>query len=93
MSYFTLRVLGLAHATNVLDTLAEGKRRFNRLKRPSGHPSVDPDISSKTLSGLLKHLETAGLVERNERGHQHVEYGITDKGRRMLRHAEAILDG
>ena len=52
-----------------------GSRRFNDLKR--GNPMMSPSL----LSQRLKFLEQAGVIERNARKGESVEYSLTESGR------------
>ena len=94
MTARTLRALGREHAVEVLSELRMAKARFNWLKERAakGTPETLPEISSKTLSGLLRELRLCGLVERHERSRQEVFYNITPLGLRMLKHAEEIAN-
>ncbi|GAA3518117.1 winged helix-turn-helix transcriptional regulator [Actinocatenispora rupis] len=81
----------LEHATSrwgvlVLGALLGGTRRFTELRR-----EVD-GVSEKMLSSTLQSLERDGMVEREVLPviPPHVNYRLTDLGRRMARHVRRL---
>lgn len=72
----------------VLHTLSlRPTTRFNALRREI------PDISQKMLAATLRTLEEDGLVTRSVYAEvpPRVEYGITDRGRSLLPHVNALI--
>ena len=62
-----------------------GPQRFNVIKHSLA------GISGRVLSDKLQHLATEGLLERDEQGPQHVEYGLSPKGLLVARHLHPLL--
>ncbi len=77
----TLRLIGGKWRMFVLFRLGEGPMRFNALQR-----SLAP-VTQRVLTATLRGLEDDGLVWRtvHETVPPHVEYGLTDRGRRWPR--------
>lgn len=72
----------------VLYTLeTDEAKRFKELQRNI------PDISQKMLTATLKMLEADGLVKREAFAEvpPHVEYSLSDKGKTLLPHINALL--
>lgn len=72
----------------VLYTLeTDEAKRFKELQRNI------PDISQKMLTATLKMLEADGLVKREAFAEvpPRVEYSLTDKGKTLLPHINALL--
>ena len=71
----------------ILKISEQGSIRFNELYR-----SI-PSISEKVLSQVLKQLVTDGLINRElfPDVPPRVEYSITDFGRTLLPHIEALM--
>lgn len=72
----------------VLYTLeTDEAKRFKELKRNI------PDISQKMLTATLKMLEADGLVKREAFAEvpPRVEYSLSDKGKTLLPHINALL--
>lgn len=71
----------------VLDTLCEGPRRFNQLRR------AIPVVTQKSLTATLRRLERNGMVERVVVSTRPiaVEYGITPLGKTLQDLIDALL--
>lgn len=72
----------------VLYTLeTDEAKRFKELQRNI------PDISQKTLTATLKMLEADGLVKREAFAEvpPRVEYSLSDKGKTLLPHINALI--
>lgn len=84
-----LEWLGNKWALVVLMTISEsGPVRFNELYR------TIPSVSEKVLSQVLKQLTTDGIIDRQLYPDvpPRVEYSITDLGRTLLPHVQALID-
>ncbi|MGG1637866.1 winged helix-turn-helix transcriptional regulator [Paenibacillus sp. NRS-1760] len=78
---YTLSVIGGKYKMTILYWLSENKvMRFNELQRRIG------TISFKTLSVMLKELETDGIVSREEFPQipPKVEYSLTELGQTII---------
>lgn len=84
-----LEWLGNKWALVVLMTISEsGPVRFNELYR------TIPSVSEKVLSQVLRQLTTDGIIDRQLYPDvpPRVEYSITDLGRTLLPHVQALID-
>ena len=84
-----LEWLGNKWALVVLMTISENEPvRFNELYR------TIPSVSEKVLSQVLKQLTTDGILDRQLYPDvpPRVEYSITDLGRTLLPHVQALID-
>ncbi len=84
-----LEWLGNKWALVVLVKISENEPvRFNELYRNI------PSVSEKVLSQVLKQLTTDGIIERQLYPDvpPRVEYSITDLGRTLLPHVQALID-
>lgn len=74
-----LQVIGGKWAFLVIGQLYYGARRFNELRRTIGADNV----SVKSLTDILRHLERHRIVERRvyDTVPVSVEYSLTDRGR------------
>jgi DNA-binding HxlR family transcriptional regulator len=84
-----LEWLGNKWALVVLMTISEsGPVRFNELYR------TIPSVSEKVLSQVLKQLTADGIIDRQLYPDvpPRVEYSITDLGRTLLPHVQALID-
>lgn len=78
---YTLSLINGKYKMTILYTLMEfGVVRFNEMKKYIGQ------ISYKTLSAMLKELESDQLVHREEYPQipPKVEYSLTDRGRSLM---------
>lgn len=78
---YTLSLINGKYKMTILYTLTEfGVVRFNEMKKYIG------GISYKTLSIMLKELETNGLVHREEYPQipPKVEYSLTERGKSLI---------
>ena len=75
-----LKLLGDYVTLRIVDFLRSRELRFTELQRSIG------DVNSVTLSGRLKRLEAAGMIEREEAtiDRQSVAYRLTDLGTGLL---------
>ena len=83
-----LEWLGNKWALVVLVKISESEpMRFNELYRNI------PSVSEKVLSQVLKQLTTDGIIERQLYPDvpPRVEYSITDLGKTLLPHVEALI--
>ncbi len=83
-----LEWLGNKWALVVLVKISENEpMRFNELYRDI------PSVSEKVLSQVLKQLTTDGIIERQLYPDvpPRVEYSITDLGKTLLPHVEALI--
>ena len=83
-----LEWLGNKWALVVLVKISENEpMRFNELYRNI------PSVSEKVLSQVLKQLTTDGIIERQLYPDvpPRVEYSITDLGKTLLPHVEALI--
>lgn len=83
-----LEWLGNKWALVVLVKISEDEPvRFNELYRNI------PSVSEKVLSQVLKQLTTDGIIERQLYPDvpPRVEYSITDSGKTLLPHVEALI--
>ena len=83
-----LEWLGNKWALVVLVKISENEPvRFNELYRNI------PSVSEKVLSQVLKQLTTDGIIERRLYADvpPRVEYSITDLGKTLLPHVEALI--
>lgn len=84
-----LEWLGNKWALVVLVKISESEPvRFNELYR------TIPSVSEKVLSQVLKQLTTDGIIDRQLYPDvpPRVEYSITDLGRTLLPHVQALID-
>ena len=70
----------------VLIALLENPRRFAETARVVG------GISDRMLSRTLATLTQDGLVLRTDHGEQHVDYQLTDAGRRIATALRGVID-
>lgn len=83
-----LEWLGNKWALVVLEKISENEPvRFNELYRNI------PSVSEKVLSQVLKQLTTDGIIERQLYPNvpPRVEYSLTDLGKTLLPHVEALI--
>ncbi len=83
-----LEWLGNKWALVVLVKISENEPvRFNELYRNI------PSVSEKVLSQVLKQLTTDGIIERQLYANvpPRVEYSLTDLGKTLLPHVEALI--
>ena len=84
---YTLSLIQGKYKMTILYCLSEfGVVRFNEMKKYIG------TISYKTLSAMLKELESAGLVHREEYPQipPKVEYSLTERGRSLIPILDAL---
>lgn len=72
----------------VLLHLSEAPQRFTALRR------LVPDISQRVLTSTLRKLEREGLIWRHVKPTipPAVTYGLTDLGRSLIQHLQALAD-
>ncbi|MBW7454717.1 winged helix-turn-helix transcriptional regulator [Paenibacillus sepulcri] len=72
-----IQVIGGKWSYSVIANLCQGTQRFNQLRRNLG------DVSIKSLTDTLRHLEQCGIVNRTvfPTVPVSVEYSLTDSGR------------
>ncbi len=75
-----LKLLGDYTTLRIIDFLRDGALRFTALQRALG------DANSVTLTKRLKHLEEAGILNRQEAtfDRQSVTYSLSDMGKGLL---------
>jgi DNA-binding HxlR family transcriptional regulator len=83
-----MRVLSGRWPTLLLYYLKDDAKRFNELRRDN------PTISHRILALELRKLERAGIVVRTAKGGfpLHVEYSLSDAGRRLVPLIDALGD-
>lgn len=76
----TLKLLGDYTTLRIIDFLRTGELRFTELQRALG------DANSVTLTKRLKHLEAAGMLDRQEAtfDRQSVTYSLSEMGKGLL---------
>jgi DNA-binding HxlR family transcriptional regulator len=83
-----MMLLGGRWPALLLYYLQDKSKRFSELQRDN------PTISHRMLALELRKLESAGIVTRTEFGGypSHVEYALTESGRRVLPLIDALGD-
>lgn len=84
-SWSAVKIVGLAHALEMLESLYEGPKRFADLKE------VCPNESTRTER--LRMLEEAGYVETETikvKRRNFVHYRLTEEGREAVEHFLAV---
>jgi DNA-binding HxlR family transcriptional regulator len=72
-----LKIVAVKRAVHVIGELHDGPQRFNRLRRNLGN------ISTQSLTVILRHLEQNGIIQRQVMPTMPVtvEYSLTEQGR------------
>ncbi|MEK6898916.1 MAG: winged helix-turn-helix transcriptional regulator [Nanoarchaeota archaeon] len=61
----------------VLQALEKGKTKYNDLFRLT-------KVSHTTLQRVLAELRDHSLISKQDKGHMDVDYGLTEKGKKLL---------
>lgn len=83
-----IKLIGDFWTLRLIDAIRDDEVRFCEIERRV------PDINPATLTGRLKKLEDAGVIDRSveTKGKQSVCYALTDRGRRILPILESIKE-
>ena len=83
-----MKLIGDFWTLRLIDAIRDDEVRFCEIERRV------PDINPATLTGRLKKLEDAGVVDRliETKDKQSVSYVLTERGRRILPVLESIKD-
>ena len=83
-----MKLIGDFWTLRLVDAIRDDEVRFCEIERRL------PDINPATLTGRLKKLEEAGVIDRlvETQGKQSVCYALTDRGRRILPVLESIKE-
>lgn len=83
-----LKIVAVKRAVHVIGELHDGPQRFNRLRRSLGN------ISTQSLTVILRHLEQNGIINRQVLPTMPVtvEYSLTDQGREFEEVLNVIHD-
>jgi DNA-binding HxlR family transcriptional regulator len=79
-------ILARGHATEALVLLTDGDRGFNEIKEALEVPS------GKTVSHLLRAMVKDGVLRREELPKNRVKYGLTEKGRELVKVVRVLLE-
>ena len=82
------KIVVVKRAVHVIGELHDGPQRFNRLRRSLGN------ISTQSLTVILRHLEQNGIINRQVLPTMPVtvEYSLTDQGREFEEVLNVIHD-
>lgn len=83
-----MKLIGDFWTLRLVDAIRDDEVRFCEIERRV------PDINPATLTGRLKKLEDAGVIDRliETKDRQSVSYVLTERGRRILPVLESIKD-
>lgn len=83
-----IKLIGDFWTLRIVDAIRDDEVRFCEIERRI------LDINPATLTGRLKKLEEAGLIDRlvETQDRQSVSYALTDRGKRILPILESIKD-
>jgi DNA-binding HxlR family transcriptional regulator len=83
-----MKLIGDFWTLRLIDAIRDDEVRFCEIERRI------PDINPATLTGRLKKLEDAGVIDRliETKDKQSVSYALTERGRRILPVLESIKD-
>lgn len=81
-----MKLIGDFWTLRLIDAIRDDEVRFCEIERRV------PDINPATLTGRLKKLEEAGVIDRlvETQDKQSVSYALTDRGKRILPVLESI---